>query len=78
MEDTNWNKICIQVSYSELLDMVTGMISTAEKLISIRAPKILVSQTIRRAKKFNNILRAAGYDHWTQGKFIELKEKAQL
>lgn len=76
MENPKWDTLCIEVSCSELLQMVTGLINTAEKLVSMRAPVSSVNQTISSAEKFNRILMKAGYDHWTKQKFIELKEKA--
>jgi hypothetical protein len=77
MENGNWDKLCIEISYSELFEMVTAMINRAEVLVNMRAPRVMVNQTIHRAEKFNKILKKAGYDHWVKEKFIDLKEKAQ-
>ena len=76
-EGDNLDALMIQISRSELLEMVTAMINRAETLVNMRAPKVLVNQTIHRAEKFNKILKKSGYDHWTKEKFIDLKEKAQ-
>ncbi len=77
MEHENLDTLNIEISCSELLEMVTAMINRAETLVSMRAPKIMVTTTIHRAEKFNKILKKAGYDHWTKEKFMELKEKAR-
>lgn len=77
MEEGNLDALLIEVSRAELFEMVTAMINRAEVLVSMRAPKVMVNQTIHRAEKFNKILKKSGYDHWTKEKFIELKEKAQ-
>lgn len=77
MEEGNLDALMVEISLSELLEMVTAMINRAEVLVNMRAPKVAVNQTINRAEKFNKILKDAGYDHWTKEKFIELKEKAQ-
>jgi hypothetical protein len=76
-EGDNLDALMIQISRSELLEMVTAMVNRAETLVNMRAPKVLVNQTIHRAEKFNKILKKSGYDHWTKEKFIDLKEKAQ-
>jgi hypothetical protein len=77
MEEHNLDALLVEISRAELFEMVTAMINRAEVLVSMRAPKVLVSQTIRRAEKFNKILKNSGYEHWTKEKFIDLKEKAQ-
>ena len=77
MEDENWDRLCIEVSYAELFEMVTAMINRAEVLVSMRAPRVMVNQTIKRAEKFNKILKKAGYDHWTKDKINDLKEQAR-
>lgn len=76
MEPENLDSLMIQISMSELFEMVTAMINRAEVLVNMRAPKAMVNQTIRRAEKFNKILKKSGYEYWTKQKFTELKEKA--
>lgn len=77
MEEHNLDALLVEISRAELFEMVTAMINRAEVLVGMRAPKVLVSQTIRRAEKFNKILKNSSYEHWTKEKFIDLKEKAQ-
>ena len=77
MEEHNLDALLVEISRAELFEMVTAMINRAEVLVNMRVPKVLVSQTIRRAEKFNKILKNSGYEHWTKEKFIDLKEKAQ-
>lgn len=71
------DKLMVEISMSELFEMVTAMVNRAETLVRMRAPKVMVNQTIHRAEKFNKILKKSGYDYWEKEKFIELKEKAQ-
>lgn len=77
MESDNLDALLIEVSRSELFEMVTAMVNRAETLVNMRAPKVMVNQTIHRAEKFNKILKKSGYDHWEKDKFIDLKEKAR-
>jgi hypothetical protein len=77
MEDGNLDSLMVEISRSELFEMVSALVNRAEVLVSMRAPKGLVNQTIHRAEKFNKILKKSGYDHWTKEKFIDLKKKAQ-
>ena len=77
MEEGNLDALIIEVSRSELFEMVTAMVNRAETLVKMRAPKVVVNMTIHRAEKFNKILKKSGYDHWEKEKFIDLKEKAQ-
>lgn len=77
MEEDNLDSMLIEVSRAELFEMVTAMINRAEVLVNMRAPKVLVNQTIRRAEKFNKLLKNSGYEFWTKEKFIDLKEKAR-
>ena len=76
-EEHNLDALLIEISRSELFEMVTAMINRAEVLVKMRAPKIMVNQTIHRAEKFNKILKKSGYDHWNKEIFIDLKEKAR-
>lgn len=76
-EEHNLDALMVEISRSELFEMVTAMINRAEVLVNMRAPKVLVNQTIHRAEKFNKLLKKSGYDHWTKEKFIDLKEKAR-
>lgn len=75
-EEDNLDTLMIEISRSELFEMVTAMVNRAETLVKMRAPKVMVRNTIHRAEKFNKILKKSGYDHWEKEKFIELKEKA--
>ena len=76
-EEENLDTLLIEISRAELFEMVTAMVNRAEVLVSMRAPRIMVNQTIRRAEKFNKLLKKSGYDHWTKEKFNDLKEKAR-
>ena len=75
MEEGNLDTLIIEISRSELFEMVTAMVNRAETLVKMRAPKIMVSQTIHRAEKFNKLLKKSGYDHWEKEKFVELKAR---
>ena len=77
MEEANLDALLVEISRAELFEMVTALVNRAEILVNMRAPRIMVNQTIHRAEKFNKILKKSGYDHWTRDKFIELKEKAR-
>lgn len=77
MNENNPDVLVLEVSKSELFDMVTAMIVRAERFISLRAPLVLIDQIVDRAEKFNKILKESGYNHWTKEKFIDLKEKAR-
>lgn len=77
MEEGNLDTLIIEISRSELSEVVTAMVNRAETLVNMRAPKVLVRQTIHRAEKLNKILKRSGHDYYEKEKFIELKEKAQ-
>ena len=76
MEREYSDTLTIEMSGSELFEMVTALISRAEMFIDRRAPKAVVNLTISRAEKFNQILKGSGYDHWEDEKFMNLKARA--
>ena len=69
--------LAIEITQSDLFDMVTAVIMRAERFISMQAPKVIIERVIARAEKYNKILEESGYNHWTD-KIIQLKEKAHL
>ena len=77
MEEGNLDALMIEISRSELFEVVTAMVNRAEVLVNMRAPKVMVNQTIHRAEKLNKILKKSGYDYWEKEKFTNLKEKAR-
>lgn len=75
MGEGNLDTLMIEISRSELFEVVTALVNRAEKLVSMRAPKVVTSQTIYRAEKFNKILKKSGYDYWEKETFTALKEE---
>ena len=76
-EDANLDTMLIDLSHAELYEVVIAMVNRAETLVSMRAPKVVVNQTIKRAEKLNRFLKKSGCDYYTKEKFIDLKEKAR-
>lgn len=68
-------KVDIDVTCSELFEMVSALIDRAGKFIEMTAPTPLIERTIDRADKFNRILKATGYDHFSKEKFVELRAR---
>lgn len=70
-------KVLLEISCSELFEIVASMIVRATTFIDTKASKELINTTISRAEKFNAVLKHAGYDHWSKETFIRLKERIQ-
>lgn len=68
--------VLIEISKSELYEVTVAMVNRAETLVNMRAPKIIVDQTIKRAEKFNWFLKQAECDYYPKEKFVDLKERA--
>lgn len=68
--------LLIELSFGELYSMTNAMIYMADKLATLRAPKIVVDTTIKRAEKLNWALKMAGQDYWPKERFMEVKQKA--
>lgn len=64
--------VAVEMSCSELFQMVNGLIFIARKYTETGAPEVLINQTLYRAKKFNAVLMSAGYDHFTDDMFDQL------
>lgn len=67
--------ISVEMECCELFQMVNGLIFMARKYIETNAPEILITRTISRAKKFNEVLKCADYDHFTDEMFDEIMSK---
>lgn len=63
----------LELSCSELFEVVNALIGRAEKLLSMDAPEALVLTTISRAEKLNEVLKDATYDHRTEDTFTRLR-----
>lgn len=74
MVDTS-KKITVEASCGELFQMVNGLIFIANEYIERTAPEVLITKTVARAKKFNDVLISAGYDHFTDDMFEQLMSK---
>lgn len=77
MEGNTSDTVLVEISKSELYEVTIAMVNRAETLVNMRAPKVIVDQTIKRAEKFNWFLKQAEGDYWPKEKFIDLKERAQ-
>lgn len=55
---------------AEVFDIVTALNDRASKLIEMNAPEDMVTETINCARRLNNMLKEAGYDHWLDSVFV--------
>lgn len=74
MSNPDSDVLVIEITKSDLFDMVTAVIMRTERFIAMQAPQIIIDNAIARAEKYNKILEESGYNHWTD-KIIQLKEK---
>lgn len=68
------DKVSIEMTYTDLSDIVQSLLFKAEKILEIKGPAIIIRNTIDKARKLNNILKAEQFNYWEESKFQQLEE----
>ena len=68
------DKLNVEMSYTDLSDIVRALLLKTDKMLELEGPAILIRNTIARAERLNELLKAEEFDHWTEERFQQQKD----